>query len=308
MSGSAPSGVVVMAYGTPGSRGAVEEYYTHIRRGRPPTPELLADLVRRYDAIGGLSPLAARTEEQRRRLEDALEGVAPGRFHIVLGNKHAPPFIEDAVADLAARGCRAAVGLVLAPHHSRASVGEYARRAADAAGARGMTFNTIPSWHLLAEYLAFTAAALARALERVPAGSHVLFSAHSLPERALVDDPYPGQLEAGAAAVAQRVGLPADRWSVAWQSAGRTPEPWRGPDLLDVIADLGGRDGVAGVVVCPHGFVADHLEVLHDVDVEARAAAGRAGIAFTRTEVLNDDPEVFAALARLVADTAGVDA
>lgn len=292
-----------MAYGTPASRDSIEEYYTHIRRGRPPTPEQLADLERRYDAIGGLSPLAARTAEQGRRLGAALEHTAPGRFVVRLGNKHAPPFIEDAVADLAAAGCGSAVGLVLAPHYSRASVGDYAARAADAGDAHGIRVTAIRSWHVLPEYLSFTAGELGRALAGVPAGSHVLFSAHSLPERALVDDPYPDQLREGAAAAAGQAGLGPDRWSIAWQSAGRTPEPWRGPDLLDVIADRA-RRGDLGVVVCPHGFVADHLEVLYDVDVEARAAAGHAGIAFTRTRMLGDDPMVFDALARLVVENA----
>lgn len=221
---------------------------------------------------------------------------------MALGNKHAPPFVEDAVAALASSGCRSAVGLVLAPHYSRASVGDYTGRAAAAGAANGVEVTTIRSWHLLPEYVAFTASALDRAQAEVPEGSHVLFTAHSLPERALLGDPYPDQLAEGAAAVAERAGLPGGGWSIAWQSAGRTPDPWRGPDVLEVVAELAAA-GSPGVVVCPHGFVADHLEVLYDLDVEAREAAGRAGIAFARTAVLNDDPRVFGALARLVTET-----
>ncbi len=304
MTAGEPIGVAVMAHGTPESRDAVEAFYTRIRRGRPPTPELLADLVRRYEAIGGLSPLGEHTRRQHRRLEAALDRMSPGRFRVRLGQKHVAPFIEDAVAELHDLGCRSVVGLVLAPHHSRAGVGEYARRASDAAAAQGITATTIPSWHLLPEYLDFTATALVAAAARVPPGSRVLFTAHSLPERALVGDPYPEQLTAGAEAAAARAGLPRDRWSIAWQSAGRTPGPWRGPDLLEVIARLGTDPDAPGVIVCPHGFVAEHLEVLYDVDVEARAAAAEAGLAFARTGVLHDDPTVFDALARLVATTA----
>ena len=128
-----PVGVVVMAYGTPRTPDDVAAYYTHIRRGRPPTPEQLADLARRYDALGGVSPLAERTEAQRAGLARALERREPGRFRVLLGQKHAAPFIEDAVAELADAGFRRTVGLVLAPHYSKASVGEYQARATDIA-------------------------------------------------------------------------------------------------------------------------------------------------------------------------------
>ena len=291
-------GVVVMAYGTPASPADVEAYYTHIRRGRPPTAEQLADLVARYEAIGGTSPLAERTEAQRAALESALEERAPGRCRVVLGQKHAAPFVEDAVEALAAGGATRVVGLVLAPHFSAASVGQYQERLRSAATERGMVATAIDSWHLEPAYVGFLADAVRRGLATLPERTKVLFTAHSLPERALVDDPYPEQLRASAAAVAGAVGL--DRWagwSLAWQSAGRTPEPWRGPDVLDVIRDLAATGRADGVLVCPQGFVSDHLEVLYDLDVEAQAVAEGAGLAFARTTVLNDDPAVFAALA-----------
>jgi ferrochelatase len=287
-------GVVVMAYGTPASPGDVEAYYTHIRRGRPPEPEQLADLVRRYDAIGGTSPLAERTEAQRAGLAAALDRRAPGRCTVVLGQKHASPFIEDAADLLVAEGVASIVGLVLAPHYSRASVGEYQARLADAAGA--LPVAPIESWHLEHAYTDFLTTAVRDALGPLPERTAVLFTAHSLPERALVDDPYPDQLHESAARVASSVGLDADRWSLAWQSAGRTADPWRGPDVLEVIRELAAT-GWDGVVVCPQGFVSDHLEVLYDLDVEAAAAAADAGLAFARTRVLNDDPAVLGALA-----------
>ena len=296
-----PLGLVVMAYGTPRTPGEIETYYTHIRRGRPPTPDQLADLVRRYDAIGGISPLAQRTEAQRAALEQALTERMPGRWIVVLGQKHAAPFIEDAVAELADAGVREAVGLVLAPHYSEFSVGEYQRRAAEAGELRGLSVRGIAHWHLEPAFLNFLADATREARVGLPANHQVLFSAHSLPERVLVDDPYAAELRESAAAVAERVGLSAPTdWDLCWQSAGRTPEPWRGPDVLAVIRDLGATDECEAVLVCAQGFTADHLEILYDLDVEASAVASDVGLVFVRTRSLNDDPAVMTALVERV--------
>ena len=295
-------GVAVMAYGTPASPDDVEAYYTHIRRGRPPERAQLADLVRRYDAIGGTSPLTDRTMRQRQQLALALEQRAPGRCTVVLGQKHAAPFIEDAAGSLIAEGVDSIVGLVLAPHYSRASVGEYQSRLAGAAGA--VPVAAVESWHLEPAYLDFLAGAVQEGLTDLPSRTTVLFTAHSLPERALVGDPYPEQLRASAEAVAERVGLDASRWSLAWQSAGRTPDPWRGPDVLEVIREIAASNAADGVLACPQGFVSDHLEVLYDLDVEAAGVAADVGVAFGRTRVLNDDPTVLGALADRVLATA----
>lgn len=285
-------GVLVMAYGSPASADDVEAYYTHIRRGRPPTPEQLDDLRRRYDAIGGISPLRARTDAQARVLQESL-----GDGHRVeLGMKHAAPFIEDGVAAL--QDCDRIVGLVLAPHYSAMSVGEYVARAKETSR---VPFTAIESWAREPAYVAFLAAAVRERLATMPADTTVLFTAHSLPKRILEQgDPYPDEIRATADLVAREVGL--DRWAgyaTAWQSAGRTPEPWLGPDVLEVIADATGP-----LLVCPCGFVSDHLEVLYDLDVDASAAAARRGIPFARTRVLNDDRDVLGALAARVRDAA----
>jgi ferrochelatase len=298
-------GVVVMAYGTPASPADVEAYYTHIRRGNAPTPEQLAELTARYDAIGGISPLAARTEAQRAGLQRALDERAPGSTRVVLGQKHASPFIEDAVATLADAGIERVVGLVLAPHFSRFSVGEYQGRLAAAAAERGLRVGAIESWHLEPTYLAFLTEAVRDGMAGLPQRTKVLFTAHSLPERVLVDDPYPDQLRESAAAVAEAAGL--DRWagwSLCWQSAGRTPEPWRGPDILDVLRDLAATGRADGALVCPQGFVSDHLEVVYDLDIEAQTVADELGLAFARTRVLNDDAAVLGALADRVLEVA----
>lgn len=299
-------GVVVMAYGTPASPDEIEPYYTHIRRGRPPTPEQLANLRSRYEALGGTSTLAARTADQVAALDAALQGLAPGRFVVALGQKHAFPFIEDGVASLVAAGATDVVGVVLAPHFSNASVGEYLARAREAAEAAGASFRGVERWWDLPEYRNFLADAVEEGLARLPAPAQVVFTAHSLPERVLAGDPYPDELQASAEAVAGLAHLErSGGWMVAWQSAGATPEPWRGPDILDVIRDPSLRSpAVEALLVCPQGFVADHLEVAYDLDIEAMDVAGQVPIAFARTRVLNDDPTVLGALARRVAEVA----
>jgi ferrochelatase len=290
-----------MAYGTPGSPEEIEPYYTDIRRGRPPPPDLLADLVRRYEAIGGISPLAARTQAQAAGLVAALEARGAGDVGVTIGLKHAAPKIEEAVDTLVADGVRRIVGLVLAPHYSGASVGQYLERARTRAAALdpGVEVRGIESWHLEPAYLDFLATGVRARLAELPGRTKVLFTAHSLPQRVVAGgDPYPGQLRATAEAVAERAGLlPWSTWAVAWQSAGRTADPWLGPDILEVLRDLAATGRAEGALVCPCGFVADHLEVLYDLDIEAKALADELGLAFARTPVLNDDPAVLGALA-----------
>jgi ferrochelatase len=278
-------GVLVMAYGTPGSLDEVEAYYTDIRHGRPPPPDLLEELINRYRAIGG-SPLLEITEAQARGIEQRL-GIKS-----YLGQKHAAPFISDAMSDIAADGIDRLVGFVLAPHYSSMSIGDYearARRAAQQTSWRGRLL-MIRSWHLEPGYIRYLSTEVQKALDALSeparAAAVVIFSAHSLPERILsMGDPYPEQLRATAEAVAREVKL--SRWRIGWQSAGRTKNPWLGPDITDLISELA-ASGVSGVVVCPCGFVADHLEVLYDVDIEARRAAEAVGLEFGRTAMPND--------------------
>ena len=294
--------VLLMAYGTPRTPAEIEPYYTDIRRGRAPTPELLAELVGRYDAIGGISPLAARTEAQRDALQRALDSLRPGAYEVVLGLKHAEPKIETAVDELASRGFRSIVGLVLAPHYSSYSIGQYMDRTRAAAEPHGITVTGIDSWATDEAFVEFLVDDMRSRLARMPANTKVLFTAHSLPQRIIdAGDPYPEQLRATAEAVASRVGLSDwSSWSIAWQSAGRTPEPWIGPDILAVIDDLAASENASGVLVCACGFVADHLEVLYDLDIEASAHATAKGLAFDRTACVNDDENVMLSLARRV--------
>ena len=305
-----PIGVLVMSHGTPRSLDELDAFYTEIRRGNPPPPELLADLERRYRAIGGTSPLNERTAAQVEGIRRALDARAPGRFCVASGAKFASPRIADAVEELGRAGVDRLIGLVLTPHFSVASVGDYARRAqaAMAAGRESdngpVELEIIDSWYLAPGFVPIMAARVHDALDLLPLETRldasVIFTAHSIPARLVEDgDPYAAQVLESATAIARQAGL--SRWSVAWQSAGRTADEWLGPDVRDVIAALA-RTGASAVVVCPVGFVSDHLEVLYDVDVEARAVAEGAGLAFARTVSLNDDPDFCAVLAGVVLD------
>jgi len=299
--------VVLMAYGTPRSRDEILPYYTDIRRGRPPTDEALADLTRRYEAIGGVSPLARLTEAQRDAIQIALDAIAPDRYQVVLGLKHADPKVEAAVDQVAARGCSKIVGAVLAPHYSAYSIGQYLGRAREAAEPHGIEVVGVESWAIEPAFVDFITDDLRPRLGDMPKRTRVLFTAHSLPERIVLGgDPYMDELRCTAEAVAERLDLVEGvDWQIAWQSAGRTPEPWIGPDILEVIDQLGVDVDVDGVIVSSVGFVADHLEVLYDLDIEAKDRADRVGLAFDRTASVNDAPAVMAALAHRIHLAAG---
>jgi len=296
------TGVLLMAYGTPRSQEEILPYYTDIRRGRPPTPELLAELTARYDAIGGISPLAQRTESQRDELQRQLDALEPGRYSVRLGLKHAHPMIEETVEDFARDGYTELVALVLAPHFSSYSIGQYVGRAREAATPHGISVTGIDSWATEPAFVNFIASDMKKRLPSMPSDTRVLFTAHSLPQR-IIDggDPYPNELRSTAEAVASSIGLrEGSQWSIAWQSAGRTPEPWIGPDILAVIDELAEAKSTSAVLVSACGFVADHLEVLYDLDIEAKVHAEKHGLAFDRTACVNDDSEVMRALAHRV--------
>ena len=290
-----------MAYGTPTTPSDVEAYYTRIRHGRAPTPELLADLKRRYDAIGGTSPLAQRTNDQVVGVRASLEARFPGRYDVRFGSKYEPPLLEEAASAFRDEGFTTVIGLVLAPHSSTMSTDQYFARARSELGP-GVNFVGIDAWWQAPGFLELIARRVRDALDTVPtqrrSTTEVLFSAHSLPEKILaVGDDYPEQLKESASRAAALAGV--ERFDVAWQSAGRTSDPWIGPDILQVLrAKRAG--GVTDVVSCPIGFVADHLEVLFDVDVEAQGVAKEIGLNLVRTASLNADPEFVAILADVV--------
>lgn len=290
--------ILVMAYGTPRDADDLLPYYTHIRRGSAPPPDLLKELADRYAAIGGKSPLLEITEAQRLGIEARL-GV-----DTYLGQKHASPFIEDAVRSAIDDGVERLLGFVLAPHFSSGSIGGYASRARTAAEKqrRSLSVEMIDSWATAPGYISWLASEVKSELESLAitarADAMVIFSAHSLPLRVIENgDPYVDELTATAAAVATEAGL--ENWMIGWQSAGRTADPWIGPDILEIIRTLASQ-GVPAVVICPCGFVADHLEVLYDIDIEAKDLGAALGIEVRRTRAPNDDPVILDAVADVI--------
>lgn len=287
------AGVLVMSYGTPNGIDDIERYYTDIRRGRPPTPELLQELTDRYEAIGGASPLAEITRAQAQGIGERL-GVEAR-----VGYKHSPPFIEETVKEMIDEGFEAVTGVVMAPHYSTMSIADYRSRTEDAAGSE-IEISFVESWHLEPGYIAWlTKEVMIAAGPRLSQDRPVVvFTAHSLPVRILeAGDPYPRQLEQTAEAVAGAAEL--ESWRVGWQSAGRTGDEWLGPDLLTIVDQLAGS-GEERVVICPCGFVADHLEVLYDIDIEAVQHARERGLELTRTPAPNADPSFLDAVSAAV--------
>jgi len=277
--------VILMAYGSPATAEDVPAYLADIREGRPVSQEAIDELTERYRRIGGRSPLDEITEAQRAALERELG--AP----VFVGMKHWRPRIAEAVEAALAGGANTLVGLVLAPHYSRLSIAGYRERLEQALQGRAeLVF--VESWHDHPPFLDLLA-------DRVRGyDGHVVFTAHSLPERILLDgDPYRDQLLETSRLVAERAGL-AD-WSFAFQSASPTGEPWLGPDILEELDRLA-ANGVRRVLVCPVGFVSDHLEILWDLDVEAQERAAELGLELERIESLNDDPAFVRALGALV--------
>ena len=279
--------VVLMAYGSPERLSDVPAYYADIRGGRPIPPENLADLVERYRRldIEDSSPLNAITEQTRAALEDEL-GVP-----VFTGMKHWTPRIADAADAALASGAEEIVGLVLAPHYSALSIAGYREQLEHALAGRA-ELRFVESWHEEPGFVDLLA-------DRVRGtDAHVVFTAHSLPARVLeLGDPYRDQLLETSGLVAEAAGL--SDWSFSFQSESPTGEPWLGPDILDHLAWLR-RRGVEHVLVCPVGFVSDHLEIRWDLDVEAQAKAAELGLQLERIEMPNADPAFVRTLAGIV--------
>ncbi|WP_042203370.1 ferrochelatase [Paenibacillus camerounensis] len=308
---TAKIGVLVMSYGTPESLEQVEAYYTHIRRGHAPSAEQLKELKDRYEAIvGGVFPLRENTDRQVEALQETLNKSGGDVEYVCYqGLKHARPFIEDGVEAMVRDGINHAVGIVLAPHYSVMSVGTYIKRAKEKAEACGITITFVESYHLHPELVEVLSRRVSVKLDQFEeTGSargdvRVLFSAHSLPERILaMGDPYVDQLLATSQAIAGQTGV--SNWQFTWQSAGRTAEPWLGPDILDTMRELA-KSEVKYVLSAPIGFVSDHLEVLYDLDIEAQALAAELDMRLMRIESLNSDPAYMSVLSDVVRAKAG---
>jgi protoporphyrin/coproporphyrin ferrochelatase len=297
-------GVLVMAYGTPRSIDEVEPYYTHIRRGRKPSPEALQDLIDRYEAIGGISPLAKITKEQAEKLEARLnEQYEDIEFKSYLGLKHIEPFIEDAVGQMKADGIEEAISIVLAPHYSTFSVKSYNGRAQEESEKiGGPKITTIDSWYKEPKFIQYWTNKIQETFAGISETDQektvVIFSAHSLPEKIKqMGDPYPDQLQETADLIAKEAGI--KHYTIGWQSAGNTPDPWIGPDVQDLTEDLY-NEGYRSFVYCPVGFVAEHLEVLYDNDYECKVVTDRLSANYYRPEMPNAKDEFIDCLAEVV--------
>lgn len=291
------TGLLVMAYGTASGPEDVERYYTDIRGGRTPSPELIAELKERYAAIGNTFPLDRITREQAAALEKELG------FKTYIGYKHSRPFVGDTVMQMGAEGIDDAIGIVMAPHYSSMSIGGYMQRAKKEQPPN-MDLSFIESWHVHPSFIQVLSGRVQEARSMLDQEARrnelVIFTAHSLPEKIVAEgDPYPEQLAETARTVAARSGL--ERFTTGWQSAGRTNEPWLGPPLEELVTKAA-ADGHTAVVVCPCGFTADHLEVLYDIDIEAQDAAEQAGIPLVRTRSMNAEPDFIRAVANVVRD------
>jgi protoporphyrin/coproporphyrin ferrochelatase len=301
-----PIGVLVMAYGGPESLDEIPGYLADIRAGRPTSRAVVDEITENYRAIGGRSPLL----EISRRQVDALADALGDDFRCYLGMRHWSPWIEEVVGEMVEDGVSHAVGLVLAPQFSALSIAKYQQSVADGLELyRGrIVLEHVPSYHDAPGLIDALAARVREGVARWPEEErervHVVFSAHSLPERVLAGgDPYDAQCRETARLVAERVGLPDERWSWSYQSAGRTPEPWAGPDLVEHLLDLAVRD-VHDVVAVPVGFVSDHVELLFDIDVRAQGVAQECRMRLERPPALNDDPVFVETLAGLVRERA----
>ncbi len=305
-------GVALMTFGSPATLDDVREYMARVR-GRPAPEELVAEFRRRYELVGG-SPLIEITRQQAAALEAELARANPDgpRFVVTIGMRHSPPFIAEAIADLADRGISEVVGIILSPQYSPFIMSGYHRAvdeavAAQAARGRSIRARVAGAWHTNPSFLDALAERIRQALDRFPPEVRervpILLTSHSLPKRVVEREPaYLEQIHATVQAMVDRLGLAPGRWQFAYQSAGHTPEEWLKPDMKDLLPGLR-EQGHRHVLMAPVQFLSDHLEILYDIDVAAREDAERLGLEFHRTESLNLSPKLIRALVDVVDET-----
>jgi len=292
-------GLLVMAYGGPNTLDEVEPYLLDVRGHRPTAPEIIHEVRERYRQIGGRSPILEQTRAQASALESALNTNGQ-EFRAFVGMRHWHPYIRDTLAEMQAQGIQRAVGLVMAPHYSRMSIGAYYRKVEEASSP--ISFSRIENWHLQPGYISALGDRARNALQRFPEDARhdvpVIFTAHSLPEKILEwNDPYPIQLRETVSAVMQ--GLGSQPHEFAFQSAAISSVPWLGPDAGEVIKRLA-REGKRHILLCPIGFVCEHVEILYDIDIVYQGLAKSLGVHLERIEMVHTAPQMIAGLAQLI--------
>ncbi|MBN1564312.1 MAG: ferrochelatase [Anaerolineae bacterium] len=297
-------GVLLMAYGGPDSLADIPAFLLDIRGGRPTSQAIIDEITENYRKIGGKSPLLELTQAQAAGVQAKLNADAPAgvAYKVYIGMRHWTPWIENAVEDMIADGIAQAVALVLAPHYSGMSIARYFAKLDEALAAHDNPFSytAITSYHDHPLYIEALANRVKNGLATMPDDTLVIFSAHSLPTRIInAGDPYDAQLRQTARLVAEQAGLTADQWTFSYQSAGKSPEPWLGPQIEVYVVELAAQ-GHKNFLSVPVGFVSDHVEILFDIDLEAKHAAESAGAHLERVSSLNDDPLFIAALADLI--------
>jgi ferrochelatase len=303
-------GVILMTYGSPANLDDIPAYIKNVYGGRDPSEEVLTEFRRRYALIGG-SPLIRITNEQAAALQEELnrESTNGTTYRVSAGMRFSPPFIADIVPEVAS-GADTLVGLIMSPQYSPIIMSGYVRtleKAVEQLQQPGLQLKISTDWHMQSYFLQALAERVKEALHRLPPDIRntvpVLLTAHSMPKRVIENEPnYIHDLKETAAAVAKIVGLGDERWMFCYQSAGHTPEEWLKPDFADVMPELQAA-GKTHVLIAPVQFLADHLEILYDIEVGAREQAEEHGIVFARVESLNTSPLFIKALASVVKDT-----
>ena len=304
----AADAVLLIAFGGPTRAEEVRPFLANVLRGRPVPPERVEEVVRHYEAIGGRSPLRDLTFRQAQRLEAELAATGPA-LRVYVGMRHWEPYLADTLARMAADGRRRAVAVILSPHASEASRERYMEEVAAASAALGPRAPEVRyagAWHTHPLFMTAVADAATAALVTLPAARRaaavLVFTAHSVPVAMAARSPYVAEVTASARAVAEQLGR--SRWQVAYQSrSGSRRESWLEPDVNEALRALA-AEGRRDVVVVPVGFVCDHVEVLYDLDVEARATARASGLGFARASTVNDHPLFIRMLAEVVAAAA----
>jgi len=296
-------GLLLMAYGGPNHIDEVEPYLLDVRGHRPTAPEIIHEVRERYREIGGRSPILKQTQAQANALESTLN-TSGKDFKVFVGMRHWHPYINDVLEEMHSQGIERAVGLVMAPHYSRMSIGAYYKKIDEAN--LPIVFSRVEDWHVQPGYLNALAdrvhAALQRFPEEIRAQVPVIFTAHSLPEKILEwNDPYPTQLRETVSALMERLGSQPHEF--AYQSAAISSEPWLGPDASQVIERFA-SEGKRDILLCPIGFVCEHVEILYDIDIVYQNLAKSLNVHLERIQMLNTAPEMIEGLAKLISEKA----
>ncbi|MDO8755487.1 MAG: ferrochelatase [Anaerolineales bacterium] len=296
-------GLLVMAYGGPDTLNEVEPYLMDVRGHRPTAPEIIHEVRERYREIGGRSPILEQTQAQASAIESALN-INGQQFKAFVGMRHWHPYIKDTLAEMQAQGIERAVGLVMAPHYSRMSIGAYYNKIEEANSP--IVFSRIENWHLQSGYIGALISRVRDALQHFPeevrAEVPVIFTAHSLPEKILDwNDPYPMQLRETVSSLMEELGSQPHEF--AFQSAAISSIPWLGPDAGEIIKRLE-SEGKRHILLCPIGFVCEHVEILYDIDIVYQKLAKSLGVHLKRIEMLNTAPQMIDGLAQMIREKA----